>query len=212
MTTLTILGAGNMARGIATRAIAGGRDVQIMARNAGKASDLAGELDAGGASLTAGGFGDAIAGDIVVLAVPYAAAVPLVRECGQALVGKIIVDITNPVDFTTFEPVTPPGISAAEEIAGNAPDGAPVVKAFNTTFAGSLVAGQVDGRPLDVFIASDDEAARAEVAAVVASAGLRPLDAGRLSRARQLEAVGLLHMALQFSLGTNFGTAVKILP
>lgn len=212
MTKLTILGAGNMARGVATRALAGGNDVQIIARSAGKASDLAGELEAGVAMVTAGAPDDVLTGDVVVLAVPYAAAVPLVKQYGPALAGKIVIDITNPVNFTTFEPVTPRGISAAEEIATNVSDEASVVKAFNTTFASTLVAGQVDGRPLDVFIASDDEAARAEVAAVVASGGLRPVDAGPLSRARQLEALGLLHMTLQFSLGTNFATAVKILP
>lgn len=212
MTTITILGAGNMARGIATRALTGRNEVQILDRDPGKATDLASELDPGAGTVSAGDAGDAVVGEIVVLAVPYEAAAPLVMQYGPALTGKVIVDITNPVDFTTFEPVTPPGRSAAEEIATKAPAGAPVVKAFNTTFAGTLVAGQVNGEPLDVLIAGDDEKAKSAVASFVESSGLRPLDTGPLSRARQLEALGLLHMAVQFTRGTKFTTAIKILP
>ena len=62
-----------------------------------------------------------------------------------------------------------------------------MVKAFNTTFAGSLVDGQVAGQPLDVFVASDDDDAKAKVRELAESAGLRVLDAGPLAHARQLE-------------------------
>jgi 8-hydroxy-5-deazaflavin:NADPH oxidoreductase len=74
------------------------------------------------------------------LALWYDAALPVVQQYGDALAGKTIVDITNPVDVSTFDGlVTPAGSSAAEEIAKAAPAGANVVKAFNTTFAGTLV-------------------------------------------------------------------------
>ena len=85
------------------------------------------------------------------------------------------------------------------------------MKAFNTTFAGTLSEGQVAGQPLDVLIAGDDEEAKATVAQLVEDGGLRPIDAGPLKRARELEAAGLLHMTLQGPMGTGFGSALKLL-
>ena len=84
------------------------------------------------------------------------------------------------------------------------------MKAFNTTFAGTLIDGQVGGQPVDVFLAGDDEEAKATVAKLVEDGGLRPIDAGPLKRARELEAAGLLHMSVQGTLGTGFGSALKI--
>lgn len=207
MTNISILGSGNMARGIGTRAVAGGNQVQILDVDAQMASALADEL--GGSA--SGTIGEALLGDIVILALPYEAAAPVVRQYGDRLAGKTIIDITNPVDFATFAGlVTPADSSAAQEIAKVA-TGANVVKAFNTTFAGTLVAGVVDGQPLDVFIAGDDQAAKASVSAFVESTGLRPIDVGDLSRARWLEGLGFLHMALQMARGTNFSTGLKLI-
>jgi 8-hydroxy-5-deazaflavin:NADPH oxidoreductase len=72
-----------------------------------------------------------------------------------------------------------------------------------------LVDGQVAGQELDVLLASDDDA-KARVAGLVEAEGLRPVDAGPLHRARQLEQTGFLHVALQDTLGTGFGSALKI--
>jgi predicted dinucleotide-binding enzyme len=108
--------------------------------------------------------------------------------------------------------VTPADSSAAEEIAKKLPAGVPVVKAFNTTLAGTLGIGQMGGQQLDVFLAADDEDARAAVARLLEVGGLRTIDAGPLRRARQLETLGFLHIALQDKLGTGYGSSVKILP
>ena len=121
----------------------------------------------------------------------------------------MLIDITNPVNETIDGLVTPPDGSAAQELAASAP-GARVVKAFNTTFAGTLIDGQVAGQPLDVFLAGDDEEAKASVSKLVEDGGLRPIDAGPLSRARELEAAGLVHMSVQGTLGTGFGERLKI--
>jgi 8-hydroxy-5-deazaflavin:NADPH oxidoreductase len=201
---ITIIGTGNMARGIGTRAVAGGHDVTLVGTEPEKAQALAGEL---GGSARAG---ESVEGDVVVLAVPYAAAADIVRSFGDQLDGKVVVDITNPVDLNTFEPLQVEG-SGAQQIAAAAPGGARVVKAFNTTFAGTLVEGAVAGQPLDVFIAGDDEGAKGTVSQLAESGGLRPVDAGPLARARELEALGYLHMALQQGLGTGFGSTVKVL-
>jgi 8-hydroxy-5-deazaflavin:NADPH oxidoreductase len=210
---ITIIGTGNMARSIATRLLAGGNSVTLVGHAPGKAEELAAQLQGtakSGATVTAAA-GNSIAGEVVVLAVPSTAAIPTIQQYGQQLAGKIIVDITNPVDFSTMEPSVAPGSSGAEEIAQAAPAGAKVVKAFNTTFAGTVLAGQVAGQPLDVFIAGDDAEAKAAVAQLVEAGGLRAIDVGPLRRARQLEGLGLLHMALQFTLGTGFASAIKIL-
>ena len=205
---LTIIGTGNMGRAIATRALAGGHDVTLIGTESEKANQLADELGAGGAGSVRAG--DSPTGDLVVLAVWYPTTLDAVREHSDQLDGKVVVDISNPIDVSQFEPLDLDSGSAAEELAKAAP-GAKVVKAFNTTFAPTLEAGEVAGESLDVFIAGDDAEAKAEVSELIESAGLRPIDAGPLRRARQLEALGYLHMTLQEGLGTGYSSTVKVL-
>jgi 8-hydroxy-5-deazaflavin:NADPH oxidoreductase len=209
MSSISIIGLGNMAGALAGRALAGRNAVEIIGRDLVKAKELAATL--GGA--TVGAAGAVPAGDIVVLAVPYGSAAAVVSEYGDALRGKVIIDITNPVnaDFTGF--VAPEGSSGAQEIAKAAPAGAHVVKAFNTLFSHVLAAGPAEGRPVDVFIAGDDAQAKARVSAFVESMGLRPMDTGQLSMARALENVGLLQLGLvtHSIKHTNFSLGVSIL-
>jgi NADPH-dependent F420 reductase len=204
---ITIIGTGNMARGIAARALAGGHSVALRGREPGKAEALASELPG---DVKAGTVGDPLSGEVVVLAIPYGAVDDVLRDYAGQLDGKVVVDITNPVDFSSFTPLTLDAGSAAQEIARKAPD-AKVVKAFNTTFAGTLAEGEVAGQPLDVLVASDDTGAKGVVSEIVEDGGLRAIDVGALERARELEAVGYLHMAVQQPLGTGFGSAVKVL-
>jgi predicted dinucleotide-binding enzyme len=189
MSSISIIGLGNMAGALAGRALAGGNAVEIVGRDPVKAKELAAAV--GGASV--GTAGVAPAGDIVIVAVPYTSVAAVVSEYGDALRGKIIIDITNPIapDFKGF--VTPEGSSGAEEIAKAASAGAHVVKAFNTLPSDVLAVG---GRSLDVFIAGDDPQAKARVSAFIESLGLRPLDTGELLMARALENATLLHLGL----------------
>jgi 8-hydroxy-5-deazaflavin:NADPH oxidoreductase len=204
MSSISIIGLGHMAHTLGARALAGGNAVEVIGRDAAKATSLASAL---GGGATAGTTGTAPVGDIVILAVPYASAAPIVSQYGDALAGKVIVDITNPFNPNFTGLVTPNGSSAAQEIAKAAPAGAHVVKAFNTIFATVLATG----RPLDVLIAGDDAQAKASVSAFIESLGLRPLDTGPLGMARRLEETGLLMMGLgrhgvkhyNFSLGVN---------
>ena len=204
---ITIIGTGNMARGIATRALAGGHSVTLLGTETANAQALADELSG---DVRAGQVGDPLTGDLVVLAVWYAAVDDVLGRYGDQLDGKVLVDITNPIDVEAFEPLRLDAGSAAQEIAAKVP-GARVVKAFNTTFAGTLEQGSVAGEPLDVLVASDDEGAKEIVSRVVSDGGLRAIDAGPLRRARELEALGYLHMTLQEPLGTGFGSTVKVL-
>ena len=199
-----IIGTGNMGRGIATRALAGKNTVTLYDEDGAKAQALATELGA----RAAGDTRDAVANaDVVVIATPYAGSLDVARRLGAALENKVVVDISNPLDDTYSKLVTAPDTSAAEEIRKLLPPSVKLVKAFNTTFAGTLVAGEVAGQTLDVFIAGDDDAAKAKVAELVKAGGLNAIDVGALDRARQLEALGFLGITLQFRLNTGFGTA-----
>ena len=209
MSSISIIGLGNMASTMADRALAGGNAVEIIGRDPAKANELAAAL--GGA--TVGAADTAPDGDIVILAVPYASAAAVVSEYGDALQGKVIVDITNPITPDSKGFVTPDGSSGAQEIAKAAPEGAHVVKAFNTLFSNVLAAGSAEGRPLDVFIAGDDAQAKARVSAFIESLGLRPMDAGQLPMARALENAALLQLGLvaHSVKHTNFVLGVNIL-
>jgi 8-hydroxy-5-deazaflavin:NADPH oxidoreductase len=207
---VTIVGAGNMGRGIGTRAVAGGHQVEIVDRDPADAGQLAADL---GDSATALEPGAPFGGEVVVFAVYYPGIKDAVRQYAGQLAGKVVVDITNPLDTQTWDRlVTAPGSSSAEETQQLVPQGTPVVKAFNTTFAPTLVAGQVAGQQLDVLIAGDDNDAKQKISQLVSDGGLRPIDVGPLGRAQQLEQLGFLHISLQQPLGLNYASAVKLLP
>jgi NADPH-dependent F420 reductase len=175
MAHLSILGTGNMGQAIAAVAAKGGHSVQQLGAN-----DL----------------GTPVSGDIVVLAVPYPAVSEVISQRGAELAGKIVVDITNPLNFETFDSlVVPADGSAAAEIAAALPSSR-VLKAFNTTFAGTLAAGTVGPLTTTVLIAGDDTDAKATLAGVITSGGLNAIDAGALKRARELEALGFLQLTL----------------
>ena len=189
MSTISIIGSGDMAAGIGGRVAKAGYTVEVVNRDPAKARTLADQLAAGA---TTGTWGAAPAGDIVILAVPYTNAAAVVVEYGGAIADKVIIDITNPINPDATGMVTPAGSSGAQEIAKGAPASAHVVKAFNTIFGHVLAKG---GR-LDAFIAADDPEAKARVSTFIESLGLRPLDVGGLHMAATLEALGLMMIGL----------------
>jgi 8-hydroxy-5-deazaflavin:NADPH oxidoreductase len=205
---VTLIGTGNMARGIGSRVLAGGHDLTVVGKDAQRAAAVAADIGGEGVVRTAV-TGDPVEGEVVVLAVYYPDARAAVEQYADQLTGKVVVDITNPVNETFDGLVVPPDGSATNELASLAP-GARFVKAFNTTFAGPLTEGAVAGQALDVLIAGDDEDAKGKVAALARDGGLNPIDVGPQKRARELEAAGLLHMGVQNVLGTGFATALKI--
>jgi 8-hydroxy-5-deazaflavin:NADPH oxidoreductase len=203
MSSISIIGTGNMARTIATLAVAGGNTVEIIGRDQSKAAELSKDL---GGSTTTGDFGAVPAGDIVIVALGYANVVPVVAQYGDALADKVIVDICNPVNSAADGLAIPDGTSIAQNVAEQAPASASVVKAFNTTFAAALA----KGHPMDVLIAGDDEHAKARVAEFIESLTLRPLDVGGLTMAHYLEGTGLVMIGLaQHGVG-NFDFALDV--
>ncbi|MHB1511437.1 MAG: NADPH-dependent F420 reductase [Acidimicrobiales bacterium] len=202
---VTIVGAGNMGRGIGSRVVAGGNEVELVDRNPDDARRLADELG------PLASFNQSVTGEVVVLALPYEAVAEAIAEHRDAIAGRIVVDIANPVDWSTMETVTTPaGTSAAEETARLVPEGTKVVKAFNTTFAKTLLAGEAAGQKLQVLIAGDDGAAKETVAAVVEGGNMQAVDLGPLRRARMLEQVGLFHIGSQEQLGSGFASAISL--
>ncbi len=185
MTTISIIGSGNMATAIGTRAAQHGHTIELMSRNTDKAHALANKL---GSGATLGTFGDRPAGDIVILAVPAGNAVDIVAHYGVALAGKILVDITNPFNADASGVVTTPGNSVSQQIAAVAPGSAHVVKAFNTIFGGVIA----EDKPLDAFFAGDDVEAKTRVSAFLETLDMRALDAGSLEMAHALEWAGIL--------------------
>lgn len=175
MAHISIIGSGNMGQAIAGLVGKSGDTVEVLG-----SSDAERE----------------ITGDIVVLAVPYPAVGQVIAQRGAQLAGKVVVDITNPLDFQTFDSlVVPADGSATAEIAAALPESR-VIKAFNTNFAATLATGTVNGRPATVLLAGDDANAKTALALVISAAGLRAVDAGGLRRARELEAVGFLQLTL----------------
>jgi predicted dinucleotide-binding enzyme len=178
MTHVTVIGTGNMGQAIASLVTKGGNRLEVIGEQ---------DTDQG------------VTGDVVVLAVPYAALSDVIAARGGSLAGKVVVDITNPVNFETFDSlVVPADSSAAAELAAALPQ-SHVLKAFNTTFAGTLTAGTVGPLTTTVQIAGDDADAKSLLAGVVTAAGLKAIDAGPLSRARELEAFGFLQISLAAS-------------
>jgi 8-hydroxy-5-deazaflavin:NADPH oxidoreductase len=210
---ITVIGAGNMGRGIGHRMVTGGHSITLVDTNPEAAENVAAELRKVakvGASVKVASLDNVQLGDVVVLAVYFGVNIDIAKQLGSKLAGKVVVDIANPLNSTYDGLATAPDTSSAEELAKVVPAGAKVVKAFNTTFAGTLVAGQVGGIPLDVFIAGDDEAAKKTVSGLITDGGLVAVDVGALNRARQLEGLGLLGITLQFKHNLGFGTGWKL--
>lgn len=170
MKSITIFGKGNMAKVIGERFIKAGNTVTLL------------------------GSKDAVPalGDIVVLAVPYAAVASILEANKSELEGKILVDITNPVNFATMDDLLVASDSSASEVIAKAIPLTKVVKAFNTNFASTL-AGDV---ATTVLLASNDEDAKAVLTSALLGSGLVVVDAGALKRARELEALGFLQITL----------------
>jgi predicted dinucleotide-binding enzyme len=200
MTTIAIIGLGNMGKGLAKR-LAGKTDLVLASRDSAAATAFAATLPAG---VTVLGQDAAIArADIVVLALPFGTA--LEAAANPALAGKVVLDISNPVkaDFSGLS--IGHTTSAAEQLQAAAPT-ARIVKAFNTIFAGLFDLPTAQTASVPVFVAGNDEAAVAAAIEVVKLAGFAVEKTGALDAARLLEPLGMLN--IRFGYGLGHGTAI----
>jgi NADPH-dependent F420 reductase len=178
MAHISIIGTGNMGQAIATLAGKGANTVELF-----DSSDSEKQ----------------VTGDIVVLAVPYPAVEGVIAQRGDTLAGKVVVDITNPLNFETFDSLVVPADGSATAVIAAALPQSRVVKAFNTNFAATLASGSVGPLTTTVLVAGDDAEAKAQVEQLVTAGGLHAIDAGGLNRARELEAIGFLQIKLAAS-------------
>lgn len=203
---IAIIGAGNVGKALARSLSHAGHRVTIASRDAADAAAAAAESGARVAGSSAEAVRDA---DVVIPAVYITSMPDVADEIGALVDGRILVDVTNRITFGPNGPDIDTTSSNAEDIAGLFPT-ARVVKAFNTLFASRQLDPVLDGIRLDAFIAGDDADAKVVVAHLARSIGLDPIDVGPLVRARQLEALAFMNMALNITNEGSWQSAWKL--
>ncbi|MFV0375636.1 NADPH-dependent F420 reductase [Microbacterium sp.] len=206
MSSISIIGSGKMGGAIAEVATRAGAHVQILKRSAGSMSAARPGFDCGV-------VGDELTGDLVVLAVPYSAYPGILEHYRDRLADKVIIDISNPIDFSTYDALTSPADSStAAELATLLPEGTAVVKAFNVNLGDTLVSGTNGIAATTVLYAGDYADAKVRVAALIEAAGMRAVDVGPLTRARELEAMGFLQIIMAALGKTRYESGFALLP
>lgn len=194
---IAIIGTGNMGTGLAFSLANAGHEICIGARDVVKAAALAEQI---GKGVVGGGVAASVVlADVVVFALPFGAVADTIKSAGD-LSGKVLVDISNPISPDYKELTIGHTTSAAEEIQKLAPN-ARVVKAFNTIFAQLLSPESRQDKKLQVFVASDDDAAKTSVSELVTSIGFEAVESGALSNSRFLEPIGEMNIHFGFFLG-----------
>ncbi len=199
---VSIIGAGNVGRALATSITRAGHDVTIAARRIENARAAAHDTGATPAESNAAAVNDA---DLVILAVPFTSAAEVADEIREGVVGKPVVDVTNPLK-ADYSGLATDGSSAAEELQDRLPD-AKVLKAFNTIFASNQANPNAE---IDGFVAGDDGEAKQQVIGLVESMGFTPLDVGPLSASRFLEGMAFINIGLNAQNGWGWTSAWKL--
>jgi 8-hydroxy-5-deazaflavin:NADPH oxidoreductase len=204
-----IIGSGNVGSALGQRWAAAGHEIKYGARNTAK-PELVALLKKIGARASAGSVAEAAAfGDILVLTTPWNGTQAAIESAGD-VAGKIIVDCTNPLKSDLSGLSIGLDTSGAEQVAQWA-KGARVVKCFNSTGAENMTNPRFGSDRAVMFLAADDDAAKAIVSKLGEDLGFEMVDAGRLESARLLEPVAMLwvHLAFRRGFGRNF--AFKLL-
>jgi len=205
MTTIAVIGTGNVGSALGSAAVKAGYGVVFAGQDTAKAREVA----AAAGATAAGTPRDAVAGaDIVVLAVPYTALADVAAEIAPVAEGKIVIDPSNPIK-SDYSGLALSDSSGAEELARLLPN-SKVVKAFNTVFAGNAANPGALGYQLDSLFATDDDAAKDAVCGLSSSIGFRPIHVGPLVASRELEAMAWLNIRLQMVSNGNWNTAFAL--
>ena len=205
MTTIAVIGTGNVGNALGSSAVKGGYEVVFASTHPEQAAEVAA---AAGATSAATPREAAAQADIVVLAVPYAALPAVAAEIAPVVDGKIIIDPSNPLK-PDYSGLALSDSSGAEELARLLPSSR-VVKAFNTVFAGNTAHPDALGYQLDSLFATDDDAAKDAVCGLSSSIGFRPIHVGPLAASRELEAMAWLNIRLQMISNGNWNTAFAL--
>jgi predicted dinucleotide-binding enzyme len=205
MTTIAVIGTGNVGGALGSAAAKAGYDVVFAGQDAAKTREVA---DAAGATAAATPREAAAVAHIIVFAVPYSAFPAVAAEIAPVADDKIVIDPSNPLT-PDYSGLALSDSSGAEELARLLPR-SKVVKAFNTLFAGNTANPQALGLQLDSLFATDDEAAKDAVCGLSSSIGFRPIHVGPLTASRELEAMALLNIRLQMVSNGNWNTAFAL--
>ena len=136
--------------------------------------------------------------ELIILAVPFKALDDAVKEMGESANGKPLVDVTN---LYSPEMLAAVGSKSGAEVLQEKAPKSKVVKAFNTHFAKNMARGHIGNEQLTFFVAGDDKDAKAKTLELGKDLGFDPVDAGPLSNAKLLEALGNLNIQLGYALG-----------
>lgn len=203
---VAIIGTGNVGKALGGTLTRAGHEVTLAAQDVEKTREVAAAV---GASASAGIADAARDADVVVLAVPYGSLEDVAGSLGSAADDTVVVDVTNPLTPDYSGLATAGGPSAAEQLAEMLPK-ARVVKAFNTLLGSVQADPAALGRTVDGLFATDDDEARDTVTELLGSAGFRPVDAGALDAARQLEALAFLNIKMQMAFDGEWRSAFVI--
>ena len=188
----SILGTGKMGSAVGRRLASAGWEIVYGSRdpdaNKGKYSEFE--------NISVTTYPDAASSsDLVLVAVPWAHTLDLLRALANQLGGKIIVDMTNPLSPDISYLVVGGDSSAAEQVSAWLPESM-VVKAFNGITADNFPTPSASGEPAQVFYCSDHDEAKQAARRLIEATGYVPKDCGALSNARYLEAMAMLWLQL----------------
>jgi 8-hydroxy-5-deazaflavin:NADPH oxidoreductase len=209
-----VLGTGSVGKALGQGFVALGHEVKMGGRSAKNEAALAWAREAG-PKASAGTFADAAAfGEVVVLATLGVANKEVLRSAGpERLAGKVVIDATNPLDFSGGMPPKLAIVgndSGGEQVQKLLP-GARVVKAFNTVGSPLMFRPDLPGGPPDMFIAGNDDEAKKTVTAILKDFGWGTVhDLGGIEASRYLEAMCLVWV-LTAARGGTWNQAFKLL-
>jgi hypothetical protein len=204
--SISIIGAGNVGMALGSAFTRRGQSVVFGVPDPEKYREAVSDLgDAASVASTAQAIA---AGDVVILAVPYAA-LPAIAQSVPDWQGKILIDASNPLASGLSGLVLGTSTSGAEELAKLA-RGARVVKAFNTTGAENMADTRYPGGAPMMPVCGDDAEARQRVMALATLIGFDAVDLGPLMAARYLEPLAMtwIHLAIKQGHGRKFAFAM----
>lgn len=204
MTVAIVGGTGPQGRGLALRLAKAGYDVVLGSRDAGRAADIAAGLmekvpQAQG-RIRGGGNGEAVArsGEMVFIAVPYAAHRATLESLTELLAGKLVVDIVVPLAEGDPKSVAMPPEGSATEEAQAILGEVPVVGAFHNVSAHQLNSLEAPVN-CDILVCGNSMEAKRKVIELIESLGIAALNAGPAENARCIEAITPILIRLNIS-------------
>lgn len=206
-----IFGSTDVAKSLAGGFLKEGHEVMLGSREPGKLASWVRETGKGASS---GTFAEtAKFGELVVLAVHGAKSVEAIQIAeADNFTGKVVIDATNPLDFSGGRPPKLIGGlgNSGGELNQQALPGAFVVKAFNTVGHSYFYKPEFLGGPPDMFLCGDDGKAKEQVSRICQDFGWNPIDVGNIGLSHYVEATGMVWIITAFTSG-HWNQAFKLL-